>query len=300
MRGIVFAGGTGSRLDPLTRVVSKQLLPVYDKPLVYYPLTVLMLAGIREILLVSSPEHVSLFDALLGDGSQWGISVRHATQASPRGVAEAFRIGQRFIDDHSVALILGDNLFLGTGLAPLLKEARQAPESARLFCSVVKEPERYGVVELDEAGSPVRIVEKPRAPTSSLAVTGLYLYDASVVEHAAQLAPSARGELEITDLNNRYLMQGKASIRPLPPGMTWIDAGTPDSLLEAGQQVASLTRREGRPVAGPEEVAFRQGFIDQNQLLVLAAQSKNPEFAGYLRRLAEDAERLTWPSGARG
>jgi glucose-1-phosphate thymidylyltransferase len=287
MKGIILAGGRGTRLFPLTISISKQILPVYDKPMVYYPLSMLMLAGIRDILVISTPEALPLFRALLGDGSQWGIEFSYAEQNEPRGLADAFRVGREFVGGSPVALILGDNIFFGQGLAAQLRSAAGLTEGALVFAYAVRDPERYGVIEFDAGGRALNIEEKPRQPKSNYAVPGIYFYDAQVVDIVAHLKPSARGELEITDLNNVYLSRGQLRVEVLGRGVAWLDAGTHESLLQAAGFVQAVQDRQGLMISCPEELAFRMGYIDRQQLRGLAAQIKN-QYGDYLLRLAED------------
>ncbi len=286
MKGIILAGGTGSRLWPITRGVSKQLLPVYDKPMIYFPLTTLMLAGIRDVLIITTPHEQSSFQALLGDGGQWGIALRYAVQEKPNGLAQAFVIGADFVGDGPSALVLGDNIFFGHGLVDQLQSARQRAVGATVFGYRVSDPERYGVAEVDSAGKVLSIEEKPQNPRSNYAVTGLYFYDAQVVEIATKLKPSARGEFEITDVNAEYLRRGQLNMELLGRGYAWLDTGTYDSLLEASHFVATLEKRQGLQVASPDEIAFTSGWIDAQQLIVNAnPMAKNP-YGEYLLHLA--------------
>ncbi len=287
-RGIVLAGGAGTRLHPLTLAVSKQLLPVYDKPLVYYPLSVLLLAGIRRILLISTPADLPRFEALLGDGRRLGVTIEYAAQAHPGGIAEAFLIGREFIGSSGVALILGDNLFHGTGFGPLLEAAIRRREGATIFAYRVDDPRRYGVVTFDAEGRPISIDEKPERPSSSLAVPGLYFYDADVVRIAEGLVRSARGEIEITDVNREYLRRGRLHVERLGRGFTWLDTGTPESLLQASMLIQSIESRQGLRVGCPEEVAWRRGFITRDDLLARAAELDRSGYGDYLRRLAAE------------
>ena len=285
-KGIILAGGHGTRLYPLTLATSKQLLPVYDKPLIYYSLTTLMLAGIREFLIITTPEEIDQFKRLLGDGRQWGIELTFAIQEHPGGIAEAFLIGREFLAGGPSALILGDNIFYGNNLRALLREASQQIRGATIFAHWVDDPQRYGIVEFDAATRPVRIVEKPTEPKSNYAVTGLYFYDEHAVDIVLDMKPSARGELEITDLNQRYLERGELHARKFGRGYAWLDAGTHESLLEASQFIHVVEKRQGLKVACPEEVAFVEGFIDAEQLLRLAEPLKQTGYGQYLIRQA--------------
>lgn len=287
MKGIILAGGTGSRLYPLTGSVSKQLLPVYDKPMIHYPLSVLMLAGIREILVISTPEHLPLFEQLLGDGAQWGISLSYAPQTEPRGIAEAFLIGADFIGNEPVCLILGDNIFYGQGLRDKLRKAAALKKGAVIFGYYVKNPQRYGVAEFDADLKVKSIEEKPQKPKSSYAVTGLYFYDRRVVDIARSLIPSGRGELEITDLNRAYLKRKELKLELLGRGFAWLDTGTHDSLLAAGNYIATIEKRQGLKIACLEEVAYRMDYISLDQLRQSAEKFQDSPYRTYLEKLAE-------------
>ncbi|HEU4662640.1 MAG TPA: glucose-1-phosphate thymidylyltransferase RfbA [Dokdonella sp.] len=284
-RGIILAGGSGTRLYPVTQAVSKQLLPVYDKPMIYYPLSTLMLAGVRDVLVINTPHEQALFERLLGDGSQWGISIRYAVQPSPDGLAQAFLIGRDFIAGEPSCLVLGDNIFYGHGFTEQLARAASRREGATVFGYWVRDPERYGVAEFDADGRVVGLEEKPAQPRSNWAVTGLYFYDGAVCDHAAALQPSPRGELEITDLNRRYLDAGQLMLEKLGRGYAWLDTGTHESLVQASNYVETIENRQGLKVCCPEEIAFQQGWIDAEQVLRLAAPLAKNGYGEYLQRM---------------
>jgi glucose-1-phosphate thymidylyltransferase len=281
-KGIILAGGSGTRLYPITRAVSKQLLPIYDKPMIYYPLSTLMLAGLRDLLIISTPRDLPLFESLLGDGSQWGIRLTYAEQPHPGGLAQAFLIGRDFIDGAPSCLILGDNIFYGQGLGEQLKEVSAREDGATVFGYWVADPQRYGVAEFDAAGQVVGLVEKPREPKSNWAVTGLYFYDASVCDRAATLAPSPRGELEITDLNNLYLARGELQVQRMGRGTAWLDTGTHESLMEAGAFIETIEKRQGLKVCCPAEIAFYNRWIDETQFRAMAEELRKSGYGEYL------------------
>jgi glucose-1-phosphate thymidylyltransferase len=288
LKGIILAGGSGTRLYPITRGISKQLLPIFDKPMIYYPLSTLMLAGIRDVLVITTPDDRAQFERLLGDGSQWGIRLCYATQPKPEGLAQAFLIGADFIGESAVSLVLGDNIFFGHGLPEMLAAASARNTGATVFAYQVRDPERYGVVSFDEHGRPTGIVEKPKSPASNWAVTGLYFYDNNVVRYASEIRPSNRGELEITDLNLRYLRAGALEVARMGRGFAWLDAGTFESLIDAASFVQTIEQRQGMKIACPEEIAYRMGFIGRTQLRDLAGSLMRNGYGEYLARLVDN------------
>ena len=288
MKGIILAGGSGTRLYPITKGISKQLIPVYDKPMIYYPLSTLMLAGIKDILIISTPEYTPLFKQLLGDGSEWGISLTYKVQEKPNGLAEAFILGADFIGDDSVCLILGDNIYYGSGLSKLVQEAAEKTDGATVFGYHVNDPERFGVVDFDSNMKALSIEEKPENPKSNYAVTGLYFYDNTVVEKAKNLKPSDRGELEITDINKLYLDEGKLNVKLMGRGYAWLDTGTHDSMMEAASFIATIQKRQNLKVACLEEIAYRMGYISKEKLVELAQPMKKNDYGQYLLRLAKE------------
>ncbi|CUW06549.1 Glucose-1-phosphate thymidylyltransferase [Leuconostoc inhae] len=288
MKGIILAGGSGTRLYPITKATSKQLVPIYDKPMIYYPVSVLMLAGIKDILLISTPEYVGQFEELLGDGHELGLTIEYAVQEEPRGLADAFIVGADFIGDDTVALVLGDNIFYGAGLSEKLQQAAEKTTGATVFGYQVKDPERFGVVEFDGEGQALSIVEKPEQPQSNYAVTGLYFYDNDVVEIAANVKPSARGEIEISDINQAYLDRGDLDVQVMGRGYAWLDTGTHDSLLEASSFIATIQKQQNLKVASLEEIAYRMGYIDIDQLARLAQPLKKNDYGQYLLRIVDE------------
>lgn len=288
MKGIILAGGSGTRLYPVTRGISKQLVPIYDKPMIYYPLSTLMLAGIREILVISTPDYLPLFEGLLGDGSEWGLALSYKVQEHPNGLAEAFILGEDFIGDDAVCLILGDNIYYGAGLSELVQSAAQKTTGATVFGYHVNDPERFGVVEFDDAMHAVSIEEKPAQPKSNYAVTGLYFYDNQVVDIAKHIQPSPRGELEISDVNSEYLKRGQLDVKLMGRGYAWLDTGTHDSMMEAANFIATVQKRQNLKVACLEEIAYRMGYIDRDQLVKLAQPLKKNDYGQYLLRLAKE------------
>lgn len=289
-KGLILAGGSGTRLYPITRAVSKQLIPIYDKPLIYYPLSTLMLADIREVLVITTPEHRSHFEQALGDGSQWGMRLSYAVQPSPDGLAQAFLIGEEFIDGAASALVLGDNVFYGNGLSQILLDASRREQGATVFGYRVRNPEAFGVAEMDQHGRVVSLEEKPKVPKSNYAITGVYFYDEKVVEYAKALKPSARGELEITDLNRMYLEDGALNMVLLGRGIAWLDTGTPEAMMEASNFIQALQQRQGLQASCPEEIAFLKGWIHEDDLLRLANELQKTSYGAYLRELARSTE----------
>lgn len=290
MKGIILAGGRGTRLHPLTLAASKQILPVYDKPMIYYPLSMLMLGGMQDVLIISTPEDLPAFKRLLGDGLEWGMKFSYAEQAEPRGLADAFIVGEKFINGEKACLILGDNIFFGHGLPEQLQQAAELEKGASVFAYPVRDPERYGVIEFDKDGKAISLEEKPKQPRSNFAVPGLYFYDERIVEFAKALKPSPRGEIEITDLNRIYLDMGELQVIPLGRGVAWLDAGTHESLLQASNFVQTVEERQGLMISSPEEIAYRKGFIDRTQLRNLAKKLGNTNYSNYLVRIASERD----------
>ena len=288
MRGIILAGGSGTRLHPMTIGVSKQLLPVYDKPMIYYPLSTLLFSGIREILVISNPEYIEAYRALLGTGDEWGMHFEYKAQDKPRGLADAFLVGEDFIKEEPVSLMLGDNILYGSGMVDKLQRSAQLTEGAVIFAYQVKDPHRFGIVELGADQKAISLEEKPANPKSNFAVPGIYFYDGNVVEYARSLKPSPRGEIEITDLNRIYLEKGQLSVETLGRGVAWLDAGTPEALLQAANFIQTVQERQGFMISSPEEIAYRMGFIDREQLAHLAKRMKNPDYARYLKEIADE------------
>ena len=288
MRGIILAGGSGTRLHPMTIGVSKQLLPVYDKPMIYYPLSTLLFSGIREILVISNPEYIEAYRALLGTGDEWGMHFEYKAQDKPRGLADAFLVGEDFIKEEPVSLMLGDNILYGSGMVDKLQRSAQLTEGAVIFAYQVKDPHRFGIVELGADQKAISLEEKPVNPKSNFAVPGIYFYDGNVVEYARSLKPSPRGEIEITDLNRIYLEKGQLSVETLGRGVAWLDAGTPEALLQAANFIQTVQERQGFMISSPEEIAYRMGFIDREQLAHLAKRMKNPDYARYLKEIADE------------
>lgn len=287
MRGIILAGGSGTRLHPMTIGVSKQLLPVYDKPMIYYPLSTLIFSGIREILVISNPEHIQAYETLLGTGDEWGMHFEYKPQDKPRGLADAFLVGEEFIKKEPVSLMLGDNILYGSGMVDKLQRSSKLTEGAVIFAYQVKDPHRFGIVELGADQKAISLEEKPANPKSNFAVPGIYFYDGNVVEYARSLKPSPRGEIEITDLNRIYLEKGQLSVETLGRGVAWLDAGTPEALLQAANFIQTVQERQGFMISSPEEIAYRMGFIDREQLAHLAKRMKNPDYARYLKEIAD-------------
>lgn len=291
MKGIILAGGSGTRLHPSTLSVSKQLLPVYDKPMIYYPLSTLMLAGVRDILIISNPEYLESYRVLLGDGNAWGMHFEYISQATPRGLADAFILGEEFIDKKPVAMMLGDNILYGSGLMEKLRAAAEVKNGAVIFAYQVKDPERFGIVELDENDTPLSLEEKPREPKSNFAIPGIYFYDANVVAYAKSLKPSKRGEIEITDLNQIYLEHNELQVKVLGRGVAWLDAGTPEALLQAANFIQAVQDRQGFKISCPEEIAYRMNFIDRQQMKTVIDTCRNPDYKKYLQEILVEVNR---------